>query len=177
MANGILPCVEVIKRAGSERVRGEGGGKRAGVELPAALSPSDRSFRYRLVETFKLRSKFHFEASFKTVCLWKKPQMDGVLYYFRLFFTHFLQCCHKESGFVHILIGITFVTCQGLQQFESLMALTNLAQMSDEVRWDATLMRCAISTSWLNIFILTFTKTFSVISMLVTHFVEPWKQD
>lgn len=50
------------------------------------------------------------------------------------FLTHFLQCCHKESGFVHILIGITFVTCQGLQQFESLMALTNLAQMSDEVR-------------------------------------------
>lgn len=50
------------------------------------------------------------------------------------FFTHFLQCCHKESGFVRILIGITFVTCQGLQQFESLMALTNLAQLSDEVR-------------------------------------------
>ena len=28
------------------------------------------------------------------------------------------------------------VFCQGLQQFESLMALTNLAQMNDEVRLD-----------------------------------------
>ncbi len=43
----------------------------------------------------------------------------------------------------------TFVLWQALQQFESLMALTNLAQMNDEVRWGDEVKRaCALYHYW-----------------------------
>lgn len=59
----------------------------------------------------------------------------------------------------------TFVFWQGLQQFESLMALTNLAQMNDEVRWeDAVKGACAQAclNSWSILVYLHFLSTIAV---------------